>query len=93
MSSTSHRDKYQAEVDRNYEEFKKLLPTLLPAHQDKYALMKDGKILGFYSTAQDAAQAADAFISDGVYSIQEVTTSAIHLGFFTHAVPVDTVQP
>jgi hypothetical protein len=89
----SDRDKYQAEVDRNYEEFRKMLPTLLATQRDKFALMKDGKILGFYSTAGDAAQAAQTFIPDGVFSIQEVTDTAINLGFFTYAVPVDTVQP
>jgi len=86
-------DKYQAEVDRNFEEFKKLLPSLLPVHRDRFALMKDGKILAFFSTVQDAAQAAEISIPDGVFSIQEVTDHTINLGFFTHAVPVDTVQP
>jgi len=86
-------DAIQAEVDRNYAEFVKQLPSLLPQHRDKFALMKDGKILGFYSTAQDAEQAAQTFIQDGIFSIQEVTDVSVNLGFFTHAVPVDTVQP
>lgn len=89
----NHKDRYQQEVDRNYEEFQKMLPNLLAIYRDKYALMKDGNILGYYSTAQDAAMAAQAFISDGVFSIQQVTSEAINLGFFTYAVPVDTVQP
>lgn len=85
--------KHQQEVDRNYEEFRKMLPNLLAAHRDKYVLMKDGKILGYYSTAEDAAVAAETFIPDGLYSIQEVTDSPINLGFFNYAVPVNTVQP
>jgi hypothetical protein len=89
----SHKDKHQQEVDRNYEEFQKMLPNLLATYRDKYALMKDRNILGYYSTAQDAAVAAQAFIPDGVFSIQQVTNEAINLGFFTYAVPVDTVQP
>ncbi|MGH6838115.1 MAG: hypothetical protein ACREDT_04820 [Methylocella sp.] len=88
----SERDRHQQEVDRNYQEFQKMLPNLLAAYRDKHALMKDGKILGYYSTPQDAAVAAQTFIPDGVFSIQEVTDRAINLGFFTHAVPVDTVQ-
>lgn len=87
------KHKQQEEVDRNYEEFRKQLPSILATHRDKYALMKGGKILGYYSTAEDAAEAAKAFIPDGVFSIQEVTDSAINLGYFTHAVPVDTLQP
>lgn len=90
---SAQKDKYQTEVDRNYEEFRKVLPNLLVTHRDKYALMKDGKILGYYSTAEDAAVAAQTFISDGVFSVQEVTDSPINLGYFTYAVPVDTVQP
>jgi hypothetical protein len=90
---STEKSKVQAEVDQNYEEFKKMLPTLLAAHRDQFALMKDGKILGYYSTAQDAAQAAEAFIKDGIFSIQEITDNAINLGFFTHAVPVNSVQP
>ena len=76
----------QTEVNRNYEEFVKALPEILPAHRDRYALMKDGKILGYYSTAHDARQAAETFIKDRIYSIQKVTDSSIDLGYFSHAV-------
>lgn len=79
----------QAEVDRNFKVFQKLLPTLDPANREKFALMKDGKILGFYSSAEDARVAASSFIKDGVYSIQQVTDGVINLGFYTDAVPVN----
>ncbi len=52
----------QDEVNRNYDEFKKLLPSLLPLHRDRFALMKDGKILSFFSTMDDARTAATQFI-------------------------------
>ena len=51
----------QREVDDNYEEFKKLLPTIIGQHRDKFALMKEKKVLGYFSTAQDAREAADSF--------------------------------
>jgi hypothetical protein len=70
-----------------------LLPSILATYPSKFALLKDGKILGYYSTAHDAAVAGEAFIPDGLFSIQQVQDSAINLGFFTHDVPVDTVQP
>ena len=76
----------QAEVDRNYEAFVKVLSSILPARRDQYALMKTGKILGYYTTAQDARQAAETFIGDGLYSIQKVTDSSVDLGYFSHAV-------
>ena len=82
----------QAEVDRNYEAFIKALPSILHNRRDRYALMKTGKILGYYSTALDARQAAETFIKDGIYSIQKVTDSSIDLGYFSHAVHFRPVQ-
>ena len=82
----------QAEVDRNYEAFKSLLPVLMAAHQDQFALMKGGKVLGFYSSASDARTAAEAFIDDKLYSIQQVTDVPVDLGF-SHAGHRGTVQP
>ena len=38
------RQEIQEEVDRNYEEFEKPLPTIIGAYRDRYALMKAGKI-------------------------------------------------
>ena len=86
MNQTHQSADLQAEVDRNYEAFVKILPSILSARRDRYALMKAGKILGYYSTALDARQAADSFIADGIYSIQKVTDSSIDLGYFSHAV-------
>lgn len=83
----------QEEVDRNYEAFLSLLPTIIGSHRDKYALMKGGKILGYYSSAEDARVAAATFIADGLFSIQQVTDMAINLGYFSNAVPVHSVQP
>jgi hypothetical protein len=81
----------QREVDENYDEFRKLLPSIIGQHRDKYALMKNRKILGYFSTAQDAREAATSFVPDGIYSIQQVTDTPINLGFFTYAIPLDTV--
>lgn len=83
----------QTEVDQNYEEFRKLLPTLLPVHANKFALMQDRKILGFYSTSQDAMSAAESFLAGKLYSVQRVTDSAVDLGFFSHAMHIRNVQP
>ena len=80
------RTAIQEEVDRNFEEFEKILPTIIGAHRDKFALMKDGKILAFYSSAEDARVTASSFIPDGLYSIQHVVDTTINLGFFNNAV-------
>jgi hypothetical protein len=82
----------QEEVDRNFEAFEALLPSILGAYRDKFALMKDGRILGYYSSAEDAGTAASTFIPDGIYSIQKVTNESIDLGFFNYAVTGVPVQ-
>jgi hypothetical protein len=76
----------QEEVDRNYEAFNKMLPQILAEHRGKYALMKNGEILGYYSTPQDAAESAEKFIPDRLYSIQQVTNASADLGYYSHAV-------
>jgi hypothetical protein len=72
------------EVDRNYDVFVRLLGSLLPEHEDELALMRDGEIVGFYSTPREALEAATAKFSDGIFSIQEVTDEPIDLGFWSH---------
>ena len=83
----------QDEVDRNYEEFLRLLPQLIVTQRGKYALIKDGKVIGFFSSAEDARVAASSFISDRLFSIQQVTDTSINLGFYNYAVNGDPVHP
>ena len=75
----------QDEVDQNFEEFEKLLPSILPHHRGQFALMRDGKIMGYYSSPADARSAADLAFKDGLFSIQHVTDLSINLGFYTDA--------
>ena len=81
-------DPRREQLDRNYQAFVSQLPTLLTAHRDKFALMRDGKIVEFFDTARDAYVAGTTiFQEDKLFSVQEVTDAAIDLGFFSHAVP------
>lgn len=82
----------QAEVDANYDEFVRQLPTLITSHRDQYALMKGRKIIGFFSTPTDARTAGESFIDDKIYSIQRVTDVPVDLGYFSHAVHSRSVQ-
>jgi hypothetical protein len=77
----------QDEVDRNYDAFLRELPALIVSHRGQYALMKDEKIINFFSSAEDARAAAVAFIDDKVFSIQQVTDTPIDLGYFNYALP------
>jgi hypothetical protein len=72
------------EVDRNYDVFMRMLADLLPGHRDEYALMRDGKIIGFYAKPGDANRAGVETFPDQIFSIQEVTDEPIDLGFWSH---------
>lgn len=72
------------EVDDNYDVFVRELAVHLPAHRDEYALMRHGKIIGFYKTPGDANRAGVEHFADDIYSIQEVTDEPLDLGFWTH---------
>jgi hypothetical protein len=72
------------QVDLNYDAFQRILGKILPTHRDQLALMRDGKIVGYYHTPHDALVAADAQFPDHIFSIQEVTDEPIDLGFWSH---------
>ena len=75
----------QQQVDLNYEAFMKQLPDIIKEHRNKAALMKDGEIIGYYSTTPDAVQTGDLLFKGQPFSVQLVTDGAIDLGFFSHA--------
>lgn len=77
-------EKLQQEIDQNYDEFIKLLPTILTDHRGKFALMHNKGVIGFYSSWSDARTTGERF-HKGQYSIQEVTDKPEDLGFFSHA--------
>ena len=87
-------DPLQEQVEKNYEAFVKELPTFLPAHRGKFALMRDGKVVEFFDTARDAHVAGrELFKQDGLYSVQEVVDTPVDLGFFSHALAGDSRPP
>jgi hypothetical protein len=75
------------EIEKNYRAFVAMLPSLLPTNRGKFALMHAGEILEFYDTARDAYLAGQQAYLDGLFSVQEVTSSPVDLGYFSHAVP------
>jgi hypothetical protein len=46
--------KNAAQVERNYQAFKAIEASLIPAHLGEYALMKDGEVVEFCAAAVDA---------------------------------------
>ena len=79
-------EKKMSQVESNYEYFKTLLPSIASVHRNKYALISNKKVLGYYSSMVDAYTSAKSFLKEGEYSIQQVTTTPVDLGFFSHAV-------
>jgi hypothetical protein len=86
MPQVMTQEQMREQVDKNYRAFLALLPTIIPLHQDKYALMKDGVAVGFYTTLEDAYMTANQFYKDQPFSVQKVTETPVDLGFFSHAV-------
>jgi hypothetical protein len=80
------KNTFRNEVDANYEAFLSILPTVLQTQNNKFALLKGGKVMGFYSSLEDAYVTANQFFGDEPYSVQKVTTTPVDLGFFSHAV-------
>ena len=76
----------QTQLDLNYQAFQKLLPELLQTHAGKFALMNDGRIVDYFDSFSDAARIGNAKFGEGNFSVQEVTSKGINLGYYSYAV-------
>ena len=76
----------QSEIDANFDAFKKKLPELMISEPDRWTLMRGGECIAFYDSLRDALAAGNAQFEDRMFSVQEVTTREIDLGWFSHAV-------
>ena len=75
-----------SEVDRNFDAFQKRLPELLKTHPGKFAVMHNGEIIQFFDSLSDAARFGhEKFGGAGKFSIQEVTSKNVNLGFYADA--------
>jgi hypothetical protein len=72
------------EVDRNYDAFTRALGSIMPAHRDQFALMRDGAIIAYFDKPGDAYREGVSRYGDMIFSIQEVTDEPIDLGFWSH---------
>lgn len=74
-----------AEVDRNYDAFRRGFAGVRDDHYGEIALMRSGAIVAFFSTVREASMEGDRRFSDGLYSLQPVVDEPIDLGYFSHA--------
>ncbi len=81
-----------AEIDKNYAYFQTRLASLLEHHRNRYALLRQQEIVGVYDTVRDAKMTGDKFFSDGLFSIQQIESEPLNLGYFSHAVHMGAAQ-
>lgn len=77
------RQALTAEIDRNYDYFQRHMGDYLPRERGRYALLRHGKVIGFYDGADAAEEKGEEF-EDGLYSIQLVDPAPINLGAFSN---------
>lgn len=86
MKQINSKEKKSAEIEKNYEVFLKMLPSLLAEHRGKYALMRQGEVVSIYTTVEDAVETGEVFYEDDMFSVQKITNEDTDLGFYSHAV-------
>jgi hypothetical protein len=74
---------HQKQVDDNSRSFQAILPAILEDRRNQYALMKDCKIIEYFSTAFDAEKSGLLLYPDHMFSVQKVTDEVINLGAFS----------
>jgi hypothetical protein len=79
-------DELKKELSANFVEFNSQLAELVQSHPGKFALMRQRKIVDYYDTAQDAFRTGQRLYPDGLFSVQEIASSPVDLGFYSHAV-------
>ncbi len=75
----------QTEVDTNYEEFKKILPDLLRKSPGKYVVMHNGSVTESFDTFGDAVRYGIDKFGTNLFSVQEVTSQSVSLGYHSYA--------
>jgi hypothetical protein len=75
-----------SEIEQNYAAFQQLLPSLLETHPGQFAVLRHGEVVEFFDTLSDAAKFCGREYQDGLFSIQEVTSRKVDLGYYSHAI-------
>lgn len=78
-------DGIEVEIDRNFDSFRGLLPSIVEEHRGQFAVLHRRNCVGIYATLLQAVTAASKQFDEGSFSIQEITDAPLDLGFFSHA--------
>lgn len=77
----------EVEIERNYAKFLSILNDLLSENFGRYALLKAQKLEGIFDSPAQAERAGYSKFGAEAYSIQEITTEPVDLGFYSYAIP------
>ncbi len=75
----------QTEADKNYEAYKRELPKLMTTAPGKFVVMHDEKVVETFDTFRDAVKFGNGKFGTEKFSVQEVTSEKINLGFHSYA--------
>ncbi len=75
----------KTEVDQNYDFFQRNLSKFLNDRSGQYALLKSKDVVEFFDGPGDAYRAGLSKFPDRVFSIQQVTSEPVELGFMSLA--------
>jgi len=81
----SYKERQEQEVKNNFSILKKKLPELLSQNDKigKYALMKQGKVIGCFMSMNDAIDVGNNLYDDKIFSVQKIEASKISLGYLS----------
>ncbi len=74
------------EIDKNFDFFQRNVARFAEENSGRYALIRDCSVVGFFDTIVGAEIEGMSRFADDIFSIQEVTSEPVDLGFFSHAV-------
>jgi hypothetical protein len=74
-----------SQVELNFEAFQKLLPELLVTHAGKFAVMRDESVVEYFDSLADAVRYGTAKFGEDEFSVQEVVSKNVNLGFYSYA--------
>jgi hypothetical protein len=83
---------HQQQVNDNFKAFNEILPTMLEAKRNQYALIKDCVIIEYFSTFKDADKAGKLLYLDNLFSVQKVTDKIILPYIVRYGILIITVE-
>jgi len=77
----TYKERQEKQLVDNFSAFQTMLPSIITEHEGKFALMRDGTIIGYFSSRDDAREAGRILYKDKIFSIQQVTDQKLDLGY------------